>query len=80
MNTMPWRDRVKQEDALVEQLQTLVSESAARRGDALAEGVTELGSVYAVAAATGKSWSAVSKAIKKQAQKKGRPKGRATTE
>ncbi|WP_327703613.1 hypothetical protein OG530_19175 [Streptomyces decoyicus] len=81
MNTMPWRDRVQQEDALVEQLQALATESAARRADALAEGVAELGSVYAVAAETGKSWSAVDKAIKKQAQKKkGRPKGRATTE
>lgn len=60
-----WRDRVRQEDELVEQLQTLVSESAKRRAKALLEGVDELGSVAEVARDLGKSWTAVDKAIKK---------------
>ncbi|MFD0437033.1 hypothetical protein [Streptomyces chartreusis] len=66
MDTKPWRDRVHLEDELLEQLQQQVSESAARRAEALEEGVAELGSVYAVAKDLGKSWNAVDKAIKKQ--------------
>jgi hypothetical protein len=69
MDTPPWRDRVRVEDELLEQLSDRVSESAARRADALAEGVAELGSVYAVAKDLGKSWTAVDKAIKKAKQK-----------
>lgn len=65
MEVTPWRDRVRQEDELVEQLQLLVSESAKRRAKALLEGVAELGSVAEVARDLGKSWNAVDKAIKK---------------
>ncbi|MDV5147203.1 hypothetical protein R1T08_24250 [Streptomyces sp. SBC-4] len=82
MEVTPWRDRVRGEDELVEQLQLLVSESAERRARALREGVAELGSVAEVARDLGKSWNAVDKALKKQNQKKRRPGGTglATTE
>ncbi|MFD9781908.1 hypothetical protein ACFWZS_34090 [[Kitasatospora] papulosa] len=65
MNAIPWRDRVRGEDQLVEQLQTLVSESAKRRALALLDGVAELGTVADVARDLGKSWNAVDAAIKK---------------
>lgn len=65
MNGKPWRDRFKQEDELVEQLQAQLLAAAKRRADALSEGLVELGSVYAVAKAVGKSWTAVNNAIKK---------------
>ena len=66
MTTTPWRDRVRAEDELLAQLADRITESAARRADALAEGVAELGSVYAVAKDLGKSWTAIDKAIKKR--------------
>ncbi|WP_432111387.1 hypothetical protein [Streptomyces sp. YPW6] len=65
MNAIPWRDRVRGEDELVEQLQLLVSESAKRRALALLDGVAELGTVANVARDLGKSWNAIDKAIKK---------------
>ncbi|MFJ4852414.1 hypothetical protein [Streptomyces sp. NPDC088730] len=65
MNAIPWRDRVRGEDELVEQLQHLVSESAKRRALALLDGVAELGTVANVARDLGKSWNAIDKAIKK---------------
>lgn len=65
MDKKPWRERVREEDKLLEQLGLLVSESAKRRAAALAEGVAELGSVYKVAGDLGKSWTAVDSAIKK---------------
>ncbi|MFD3741608.1 hypothetical protein [Streptomyces sp. NPDC058629] len=65
MNAIPWRDRVRGEDELVEQLQLLVSESAKRRALALLDGVAELGNVANVARDLGKSWNAIDKAIKK---------------
>ncbi|MFI6861764.1 hypothetical protein ACIBKZ_18010 [Streptomyces sp. NPDC050421] len=65
MNAKPWRDRVREEDELVEQLQLLVSDSAKRRALALLEGVNELGTVANVARELGKSWNAIDKAIKK---------------
>lgn len=65
MDTKPWRERVRREDELLEQLQAQISQSAKRRAAALAEGVSELGSVYAVAKDLGKSWTAVDQAIKK---------------
>jgi molybdenum-dependent DNA-binding transcriptional regulator ModE len=61
----PWRARFRREDELVEQLQSQLLEAAERRGEALAEGVAELGSVYKVAKDVGKSWTAVNNAIKK---------------
>ncbi|MFD9757977.1 hypothetical protein [[Kitasatospora] papulosa] len=69
MNAIPWRDRVRGEDQLVEQLQTLVSESAKRRALALLDGVAELGTVADVARDLGKSWNAVDAAIKKNGPK-----------
>ena len=74
MNAIPWRDRVRGEDELVEQLQLLVSESAKRRAVALLDGVAELGTVADVARELGKSWNAIDKAIKKNG-----PKGSTTT-
>ncbi|MDQ0795598.1 hypothetical protein [Streptomyces sp. B1I3] len=74
MNAIPWRDRVRAEDELVEQLQRLVSESAKRRALALLDGVAELGTVADVARDLGKSWQAIDKAIKKNG-----PKGPTTT-
>ncbi|MDF6043230.1 hypothetical protein LRD69_13945 [Streptomyces sp. JH14] len=65
MDTKPWRERVHQEDELLEQLQAQVSQAAKRRAAALAEGVAELGSVYKVAKDLGKSWTAIDQAIKK---------------
>lgn len=61
----PWRARFRREDELVEQLQSQLLEAAKRRAEALAEGVAEMGSVYKVAKEVGKSYTAVSNAIKK---------------
>ncbi|TXS08096.1 hypothetical protein EAO70_35505 [Streptomyces sp. adm13(2018)] len=65
MDTKPWRERVRLEDELLEQLQAQVSQAAKRRAAALVEGVTELGSVYKVAQELNKSWTAIDNAIKK---------------
>jgi molybdenum-dependent DNA-binding transcriptional regulator ModE len=65
MEAKPWRDRVRQEDELVEQLKLQISEAAKRRAQALIDGVTELGSIAEVARDLGKSWTAIDKAIKK---------------
>lgn len=65
MEAKPWRDRVRQEEELVEQLKLQVSQAARRRAEALLEGVAELGTVAEVARELGKSWNAVDKAIKK---------------
>jgi molybdenum-dependent DNA-binding transcriptional regulator ModE len=65
MNKDPWRARFRREDELVEQLQTQLLEAAERRGAALVEGLDELGTVYRVAKDVGKSYTAVSNAIKK---------------
>lgn len=65
MDTKPWRQRVREEDELLEQLRIQVSQSAKRRAAALAEGVAELGTVYKVAKDLGKPWTTVAQAIKK---------------
>jgi len=62
-----WRDRVETEEQLLHQLNTQVSEAAKRRAAALTEGVAELGSVYAVAKALGRSQTAIANAIKRHA-------------
>ncbi|WP_254076994.1 hypothetical protein [Streptomyces pacificus] len=49
----------------MEQLQSELLEAAIRRAQALADGVAEMGSVYKVAKEVGKSYTAVSNAIKK---------------
>ncbi|PVD01322.1 hypothetical protein [Streptomyces sp. CS014] len=69
MNTIPWWERVRGEDELLEQLQLLVSESAKRRALALLDGVAELGTVADVAREVGKSWNAIDAAIKKNGPK-----------
>jgi hypothetical protein len=61
----PWRVRFRREDELVERLQSELLEAAKRRANALADGKAELGSVYKVAKEVGKSYTAVSNAIKK---------------
>ncbi|MEH0635409.1 hypothetical protein QBA35_19100 [Streptomyces bottropensis] len=65
MTEEPWRVRFRREDELVEQLQSQLLEAAKRRAKALADGKAELGSVYKVAKDVGKSYTAVSNAIKK---------------
>lgn len=65
MEDKPWRDRVRLEEELLEQLSAQTSEAAKRRATALADGVAEHGSVYAVAKILGRSQTAISNAIKK---------------
>ena len=80
MEPKPWRDRVREEEQLLEQLTRLVSESATRRAEALREGVRELGSVAEVARELGRSWNAVDKALKKQDRKTASQPDASTTE
>ncbi|MFD6777462.1 helix-turn-helix domain-containing protein [Streptomyces anthocyanicus] len=65
METPPWRDRLRTEEELLEQLESQADQARRRRATALKDGVTDLGSVYAVAKDLGRSQTAVSKAIKK---------------
>lgn len=65
VETPPWRDRLRTEDALLEQLEAQAEAARKRRAQALKDGVDELGSVYAVAKRLGLSWTAIAKAIKK---------------
>ncbi|WP_046505941.1 hypothetical protein [Streptomyces odonnellii] len=80
MDTKPWKDRVREEEQLLEQLNKLASESATRRAQALREGVAQTGSIAEVARELGKSWNAVYNALKKQDSKKAPGKPDATTE
>lgn len=65
VETPPWRDRIRTEDELLEQLDDLAEQARRRRAHALKDGASELGSVYALAKQLGLSQTAVSKAIKK---------------
>lgn len=65
METPTWREQVAAEDELLEQLNQQAVASSQRRSAALAAGVAELGSVYAVARELDRSWQAIDKAIKK---------------
>ena len=65
VETPSWRDRIRTEDALLEQLDDQAEQARKRRAEALKEGADELGSVYAVAKQLKLSWTAVAKAIKK---------------
>ncbi|WP_307825200.1 hypothetical protein [Streptomyces sp. M2CJ-2] len=65
METPPWRDRLRAEDELLEQLDAQTEQARKRRAEALKEGADELGSVYKVAQQLGLSWTAVANAIKK---------------
>lgn len=80
MEPTPWRDRIRDEDQLLEQLNRLASEAADRRAQALLDGVKELGTVADVARDRGVSWNAVDKAIKKYERKKATDTGGPTTE
>lgn len=60
-----WRSRFEHADELVEQLTSQLAEALKRRGQALADGKTELGSSYAVAKDRGRSYTVVNDAIKK---------------
>lgn len=80
MDAKPWRERVREEEQLLEQLRGLASESATRRAEALREGVRELGSVAEVARDLGRSWNAVDKALKKQDRKTASSTDASTTE
>lgn len=80
MDANPWRERVREEEQLLEQLRDLASDSATRRAEALREGVRELGSVAEVARDLGRSWNAVDKALKKQDRKTASKPDASTTE
>ena len=60
-----WRDRVRAEDELLEQLESQAEQARRRRARALKVGANELGSVYAVARDQRLSWTAVANAINK---------------
>ena len=80
MEPKPWRDRIRDEDELLAQLNRLASEAADRRAQALLDGVDELGTIAEVARDRGVSWTAVDKAIKKYESKKAADTGGPTTE
>ena len=70
MEPKPWRERIHDEDVLLQQLNRLVTDSANRRAEALLEGVDQLGTIADVARDLGISWTAVDKAIKKYERRK----------
>ena len=78
MDTKPWRQRVRDEEELLARLNRLVSEAAARRAEALREGVADLGTVAEVARALGRSWQAVDQALKRDERRRA-TRGDATT-
>ncbi|MGV4890388.1 hypothetical protein ACSR0Z_27990 [Streptomyces viridosporus] len=80
MEPKPWRDRIRDEDELLAQLNRLASQSADRRAQALLDGVDELGTIADVARDLGVSWNAVDKAIKKYERKKASRPDATTTE
>ncbi|MFC8429889.1 hypothetical protein [Streptomyces sp. NPDC057253] len=69
MEPKPWRDRVRDEEELLAQLNQAASEAASRRAQALRDGVAELGTVAAVARDLGRSWQAVDQALKRDEKK-----------
>lgn len=60
-----WRNRVRREDELLQQLRSQAAQAASRRAAALRDGVADLGSIEAVAKEIGVSRPAVSKALSK---------------
>lgn len=70
MEPKSWRDRVHEEETLLEQLNGLVSDAATRRAEALREGVADLGTVADVARDLGRSWQAVDQALKRDERKR----------
>lgn len=79
MTPKPWRDRVREEEQLLAQLNRLVSEAASRRAEALRDGVADLGTVAEVARDLGRSWQAIDQALKRD-QRKRASRPDATTE
>ncbi len=69
VETPTWRDRLRTEDELLEQLEDQAEAARRRRAQALKDGADELGSVYKVAQQLGLSWTAVANAIKKYTTK-----------
>lgn len=69
VETPPWRDRLRTEDELLEQLDNQAERARRRRAEALKDGAEELGSVYALAKQLDLSWTAVANAIKKYTTK-----------
>jgi hypothetical protein len=80
MEPKPWRDRVRDEEELLAQLSHAVSEAAARRAQALRDGVAELGTVAEVARALDRSWQAVDQALKRDQRRKASKADADTTE
>lgn len=80
MEPKPWRDRVREEDELLQRLNRLASEAAARRAQALREGVGELGTVAAVARALGRTWQAIDQALKRDERRRASTEDATTTE
>lgn len=72
MEPKPWRQRVREEEELLARLNQLISEAAARRADALREGVADLGNVAEVARDLGRTWQAVDQALKRDERKRAR--------
>ena len=69
VDTPPWRDRLRVEDELLEQLDERTEQARRRRAQALKDGVLEFGSVYALAKHLDLSETAISNAIKKYTTK-----------
>lgn len=65
VETPPWRDRLRAEDELLEQLDERAEQARRRRAQALKDGVREFGSVYALAKHLDLSETAISNAVKK---------------
>lgn len=65
MDQKPWRERVYEEEELLQQLQTQTSHAAQRRAVALQDGVNELGTIANVARDLGRTHAAISTAIKR---------------
>lgn len=65
VETPPWRDRLRAENELLEQLEAQAEQARRRRAQALREGVQEFGSVYALAKHLDRSETAILNAIKK---------------
>ncbi|MFF9625422.1 hypothetical protein [Streptomyces griseosporeus] len=78
MDPKPWRERIREEDELLQRLNQLASEAADRRAQALLDGVNELGTIADVARDLGVSWTAVDKAIKKYLRKQAAESGDTT--
>ncbi|MET8765835.1 hypothetical protein [Streptomyces sp. NPDC004658] len=80
MEPKPWRDRVREEEELLQRLNRLASEAAARRAQALREGVAELGTVAAVARTLGRTWQAIDQALKRDERRRASAEDATTTE